>query len=55
MKITQDCINFMAEHNLQVKTEMVNSIPELQKAEENLVKGNDSGVRYVLDIEKIML
>ena len=54
MKITQECINFMAENDLEVKTEMINSIPELQVAEEKLVNGNDSGVRYVIDIEKTL-
>ena len=54
MKATQECINFMAEHGLQVKTEMINSIAELEQAEECLNKGNDAGVRYVLDIGKIL-
>ena len=53
MKITQECINFMAEKNIMVKTEMINSFDELNNATEQLNKGNDSGVRYVIDMEKI--
>ena len=44
----------MDKHNLEVKTEMITSIAELEKAEAALVKGNDSGVRYVIDMGKIL-
>ena len=53
MKITQECINFMAEKNIMVKTEMITSFNEMNNATEQLNKGNDSGVRYVIDMEKI--
>ena len=53
MKITQECINFMAEKNIMVKTEMINTFDEMNAVTEKLVKGNDSGLRYVIDMEKI--
>lgn len=53
MKITQECINFMAEKNIMVKTEMINTFDEMNIVTEKLIKGNDSGLRYVIDMEKI--
>ena len=53
MKITQACINFMAEKNIMVKTEMINTLDEMNEVTEKLNKGNDSGLRYVIDMEKM--
>ena len=54
MKMAQECIDFMAKHNLEVKTEIIHSISELKLAEEKLIKGNDTGLRYVIDIGKAL-
>ena len=53
MKITQECINFVAEKNIMQKTEMITSFDDMHHATEMLHKGNDSGLRYVIDMEKI--
>jgi len=53
MKITQECINFVAKNNILQKTEMINSFDEMNNVTELLNKGNDSGLRCVIDIEKI--
>jgi len=53
MKITQECINFVAKNNILQKIEMINTFDEMNHATEQLNKGNDSGVRYVIDMEKI--
>ena len=42
MKITQACINFMAEKNIMIKTEMINNLDEMNDVTEKLNKGNDS-------------
>ena len=54
MKTTQECIDFIAKKNLQVKTKMLTSIAEVSKAEMALQKGNDSGVRYVVDLQQAL-
>lgn len=54
LKITQECMDFMAKHNLTVTTKMISSLEEVEQAQEALDKGNDSGVRFVLDIDKIL-
>ena len=54
MKITQECINFVAEKNLQVETKMLTSIAQVSEAEKALQQGNDSGVRYVIDMQKAL-
>merc|ERR1711879_702585 len=43
MKITQECINFIAEKNLQIKTKTLESIEEVEDAMKVLEKGNDGG------------
>ena len=50
MKIPQECIDFMVKHNLEVQTEIIHSISESKLAEDKLIKGNDTGLRYVIDI-----
>ena len=54
MKITQECIDFIAEKKLLMETKMISNLEELEEAEKELVKGNSSGLRYVLDMDKIM-
>ena len=54
MKITQECIDFIAEKNLLMETKMITNLDELETAEAELVKGNSSGLRYVLDMEKML-
>jgi len=54
MKATQDCINFIAEKNIQMKTQILESIEEVDEAVAALEKGNDGGVRYVIDIPKTL-
>ena len=39
---TQACINFMAEKNIMIKTEMINNLDEMNDVTEKLNKGNDS-------------
>jgi len=53
LKMTQECINFMAENNIVQKTEMINSLQEMNCASKEIIKGNSSGVRYVIDMEKL--
>ena len=43
----------MAEKNIMVKTEMINTLDEMNEVTEKLNKGNDSGLRYVIDMEKM--
>ena len=54
MKTTQECIDFMAKKNLQVEIQMITSIAEVSQAEIALQKGNDSGVRYVVDLQQAL-
>ena len=54
MKITQECINFLAEKNLTAETKMITNLDELHEAEAELHNGNKSGTRYVLDIKKML-
>ena len=54
MKTTQECIDFMAKKNLQVEIQMLTSIAEVSQAEIALQKGNDSGVRYVVDLQQAL-
>ena len=54
MKVTQDCINFMAEKNLATPTKRIDSLDLLHAAEEELRQGNGSGFRYVLDMDKLL-
>ena len=51
--MTQECIDFMAENNIVQKTEMINSLQEMNCASKEIIKGNSSGVRYVIDMEKL--
>ena len=52
--LLQDCINFIAEKNIQMKTQILESIEEVDEAVAALEKGNDGGVRYVIDIPKTL-
>ena len=54
MKITQECVNFIARKNIILKTKFICSKADLKTATEELKKGNDSGVRFVIDIEKTL-
>lgn len=54
MNITQKCIDFFAEKNIRVETELIKTFDQLHLAEEKLNKGNDTGLRYVIDIEEIL-
>ena len=54
MDITQKCINFFAEKNIMVETEMIQNFDELTAAEGKLNTGNDSGLRYVINMENIL-
>merc|ERR1712241_1013864 len=55
MKVTQECIDFMAEKNLIVDTKHISSLESLQEVDEELRQGNpDSLFRYVIDIGKLL-
>ena len=54
MEITQECIDFIAEKRLLMETKMISNLEELEEAEKDLIKGNSSGLRYVLDMDKIL-
>ena len=54
LKITQECMDFMAKHKLTVTTKMITSLEEVEEAQAALDKGNDSGVRFVIDIDKVL-
>ena len=54
MEITQECIDFIAEKRLLMETKMISNLEELEEAEKELIKGNSSGMRYVLDMDKIL-
>ena len=54
MKITQECIDFIAEKNLLMETKLISNLGELEEAEHELHKGNSSGLRYVLDMDKVL-
>ena len=54
MKVTQECIDFMAKNDLVVETKIISSLDELQDVDEELTKGNaNSPHRYVIDMSKI--
>ena len=58
MKMTQECIDFMAEHSLFPETKIISSLEELESAENVLKNGETSSStehRFVLDIENIVL
>ena len=52
--IFQECINFIAEKNIQMKTKILESIEEVDDAVAALEKGNDGGIRYVINIPKVL-
>jgi len=56
MRMTQDCIDFMAEHALFPETKTISSLDQLESAENALKLGGSSSTeyRYVLDIEKMI-
>ena len=54
MRVTQECVDFMAEHSLFPETRLISSLEELENAEVALRAGEGSESRYVLDIEKII-
>ncbi len=54
MQTTQECMDFCAKNNILCKTEVIDSIAGIDAAGEKLVQGNDTGVRYVVDIEKAL-
>ena len=55
--MTQECIDFMAEHSLFLETKIISSLQELEKAENVLKNGDSSSTeyRFVLDIENMIL
>ena len=55
--MTQECIDFMAEHSLFPETKIISSLEELENAENVLKNGETSSTehRFVLDIENIVL
>ena len=57
MKMTQECIDFMAEHSLFPETKIISSLEELENAENVLKNGDSSSTeyRFVLDIENMIL
>jgi len=55
MKVTQECIEFMAKKELFVETKLISSLDQLQKVDEELTKGTASSLyRYVIDIGKLL-
>ena len=55
MKVTQECIDFMAKKELFVETKLISNLDELQKVDEELTKGTASSLyRYVIDIGKLL-
>ena len=56
MKMTQECIDFMAEHSLFPETQIISSLDQLATAENALKLGDSSTseYRYVLDIRKML-
>ena len=51
VRLTQECVDFCAQHSIYPETELVDATPaELSRVFELLDAGNDAGVRYVLDI-----
>ena len=55
MKVTQECIDFMAQKELFVETKLISNLDELQKVDEELTKGTASSLfRYVIDIGKLL-
>ena len=56
MKLTQECIDFMAKHSLFPETKIISSLEELENAENCLKNGESSSTeyRFVLDIENIV-
>ena len=55
MKVSQECIDFMAKNNLIVDTKLISSLESLQEVDEELRHGNpDSLFRYVIDIGELL-
>ncbi len=54
MKTTQECMDFCAKHNIFCKIEMVDSLDGIEVCADKLMKGNDAGLRYVVDINKAL-
>ena len=55
MKLTQECIDFMAEKGLSVEVKLISNLDELQKVDEELTKGYANSIhRYVIDIGEIL-
>ena len=55
MKLTQECVDFMAKHNIFVETKLISTIEELQEVDDNYRNGLSSPTfRYVIDIEKML-
>mmetsp|Transcript_14380 Transcript_14380/g.33543 ORF Transcript_14380/g.33543 Transcript_14380/m.33543 type:complete len:151 (+) Transcript_14380:138-590(+) len=53
--LTQECVDFCALHKIYPECELVDASPaELSRVYEMLDAGNDSGLRYVLDIGKTL-
>ena len=54
--MTQECIDFMAEHSLFPETKMISSLDQLETAENSLKLGDSSSseFRFVLDIRKML-
>ena len=55
MKTSQECMNFMAKHNVFVETKVISTLEELQKVDDNYRNGVPSPpFRYVIDMEKVL-
>ena len=55
MKLTQECVDFMAKHNTFVETKLISTLEELQEVDDNYRNGLSSPpFRYVIDIEKML-
>ena len=54
MKAAQECIDFIAEKKLLMETKLITNLDEIEGVETELVKGNSTGLRYVLDMDKIL-
>ena len=54
MKVTQECVDFMAKNDVTVDVKIISNIDELQVVDEELRKGNANSLhRYVIDMSKI--
>jgi len=54
MKAAQECIDFIAEKKLLMETKLITNLDEIEGVETELVKGNSTGLRYVLDMDQIL-